>query len=521
VSERDTLVPTYDAATAAVGSRARSVVGRGFRGPALVLVVCSLTAILGGFRLGAKSVWTDEAFSVAVARLDPITMARAVTRGDAFNALYYAILHVWRLLGESETWIRLPSVAFGAMATYTLFLLNDRLFGRRVALTAAILLLANTFFVYYEQDARPYTLAIFLVILASYLLTGALDRPTTTRWLAYGLVAGLAVYAHFFAAFVIAAHAVCIALRRPRPRLRQIVVGFGSAAIVVAPLVIVVLRTDSLERRFIDAVHLGSFRWLFLNLTGAGGIASLGGMALLLSYFAVCCVALIRMGVDSGRSRRDPSRTWAYAFVLSWLAVPILGAYVISLIRPPIFYPRYLILTLPALVTVAAIGVNALATRWTAVLVAGLVVSLSIPPLVSYYRGTYKEGEDWRSAATYVLAHADPGDGVVFLSRYGRRSFEYYVRRFGTDRGLRPIYPAIGWGRYTPVLDDLRWGATAAAADRMPSYQRVWVILVWEGFHSVDEDPQPLVSRLRRSFAELSGRSFGSQVRVVLYHRIG
>jgi hypothetical protein len=90
----------------------------------------------------------------------------------------------------------------------------------------------------------------------------------------------------------------------------------------------------------------------------------------------------------------------------------------------------------------------------------------------------------------------------VFLSRYGRRSFEYYTRRFGTVGGLRPIYPSMPWGRYVPALADEHIGATADAARRVEACERVWAILVWAGFKSLDEDSQPLRTSLRCGFVE-------------------
>jgi mannosyltransferase len=492
----------------------------------LALAVCGLTTALGAFQLGAKSFWTDEAFSDAMAHLGVSTAWKAIIRGDAFNGLYYGLLHLWQFGGHSETWLRLPSVAFGILAAYTLFLLNRRLFGVRVAVASGALLAVNTFFVYYEQDARPYTLTTFLVVLATYLLVRAMEAGSTTRWLAYGLVGALSIYAHFFAAFVIAAHLVYVVMSvatgyRGR-RVRAAAAGYGLIAVLVAPLVVAVLRTDSLERRFIDPVSLGSFRWLFLNLTGAGGVPTGGGIFLLFGYFAMCCLAILWMAKAVGRRHRDGTdRVRSFALELSWLAVPILGSFVISLVRSPIFYPRYLIVALPPLVTIAGIGIAGFPRRWLQYTAAAILLALSIHPLLSYYRADFIEGENWRGAVAYVTQASQPGDGIVFLSRYGRRSFEYYLRRFGTGADLTPIYPSMPWGRYVPVLADEHIESSVTAAGRLQDYRRVWVVLLWEGFHSVDEDPLPFTATLESSYSETAGHAFGGQLEIRLYQRSG
>jgi mannosyltransferase len=490
---------------------------------ALAVAVCGLTGALGIFRLGAKSFWTDEAFSEAMARLGVSTMGKAIVHGDAFNGLYYGFLHIWQFGGHSETWLRLPSAAFGLLAAYTLFSLNRRLFGARVALVSALLLAVNTFFVYYEQDARTYTLAVFLVVLATYLFVLALENGSTNRWLGYGLVGALAIYAHFFSAFVIAAHLISIGFRRRRPRLRDVVAGYGLTALLVAPLMAVILRTDSLQRRFIDKVHLGSFRWLFLNLTGAGGVPGGGGTFLLFAYFASCCLAIMWVLASvTWRRPQGSDQIWSNALVFSWLAVPILGSFAVSMIRSPIFYPRYLIVALPPLVTIAGIGIAGFRHRWLQVVAAAALVSLSIHPLVSYYRGQFKEGEDWRTAVAYVTRAERPGDGVIFLSRYGRRPFEYYLRRFHDGLELSPVYPGVPWGAYVPVLADANIESTTTAAARLrDGYQRVWVILLWEGFRSVDENPGPVRMELDSYYQEEARQAFGHQLQIRLYRRTG
>jgi mannosyltransferase len=488
---------------------------------ALAAAVCLLTAVLGSVRLGAKSLWTDEAFSEAMAHLDLSTMWKATVDGDAFNGFYYTLLHFWRLGGESEAWMRLPSVVFGLLAVYVLFALNKRLFNVWVALFSTVLLAVNPFFVYYEQDARPYTLAVCLVVLATYVFVRAMEQRSAAWWLGYGLVAALAVYAHFFAAFVVVAHLISATFRGSRPRVRDMAAGYALIAVLVAPLAVDVLRTDSLERRFVDPVTLGSFRWLFLNLTGAVSAPGEVELLLLFAYFAVCCGAVLWMVTAAIRRQEEGTdRIWSYALVSLWIGVPVLGSFIASMFRSPIFYPRYLIVVLPALVTIAGIGIDGLRRRSFQVIALVVLVALSIPSLVLHYQADAKEGEDWRRAVAYVTQGGRRGDGIVFLSRFGRRSFEYYLRRHDDAADLRPIYPSAPWGHYVPVLADAHMESTATAAARLRGeYQRVWVVLLWEGFDSAHEEAAPLKAVFDNHYQEEVRRVFGVELQVRLYER--
>jgi mannosyltransferase len=491
-------------------------------GNLVAVSVCVASGALGAVRLGAKGLWHDEAFSDAMARLGFPTMWSAITHGEAFNGLYYAVLHVWVRGGHTEVWLRIPSVVFGLLAAYALFVLNRRLFGFTTALIAAGLLALNPFFIQYEQEARPYSLALFLVVLSTYLFVFALERPSLWRWIGYGAVCAVAIYAHLFSGFVVMAHVLSLALRRPRPRLTHVAAAYALMALLVAPLLVVAGGSGIPERTFIEKPDLGSFEWLFLHLTGAGGVVTRGGRLLLLSYFAACCVAILFMARRTRDRKHRGSgggNMWSFGLVLLWLWVPVLVSFVVSIAITPIFLPRYLIVGLPALVTIAAIGISSLSRRSVQVVAVAGLIGLSIPPLLRYYGADFKEGQDWRSAVEYVAAGDRPEDGIVFLSRYGRRPFEYYRQRLGDGADVRPIYPGMAWEEYRPVFDDLDIEPSLTAAARLEDYQRVWIVLIWRGFATIHEDGDPFRVALESGFSEVEGRSFGPALEVRLYQR--
>jgi hypothetical protein len=83
-------------------------VGYRISGPVAAVAICTTTALLAAFTLGTKSIWEDQAFSEAVARLSLPTMTKVLTHGESFNRFYYMLLHFWQLAADSEIWLRLP-----------------------------------------------------------------------------------------------------------------------------------------------------------------------------------------------------------------------------------------------------------------------------------------------------------------------------------------------------------------------------------------------------------------------------
>jgi mannosyltransferase len=488
------------------------------------LAVSVTTGAVGAFGLGTKGLWHDEAFSAAIARLEFPTMWKAIIDGDVFNGLYYLLLHQWVKAGDGEVWLRLPSVMFGILAVLALFVLCRHLFDVKTALIASTLLAINSFFVQYEQEARPYSLAVALVVLATYLFVLAVEGDSVFCWLRYGAISAVAIYAHVFAAYVVFAHVLSLTLLHRRPRLKHALASYALTALLVAPLLVVAQRSSILQRAFIKPPDVGSFVSLFLHLTGAGGVSTRGGRLLLLAYFVVCSAAILFMGRQALEQRKNrttgtyPPTAWSFWLILLWLVVPVLTSFIVSVLLTPSFFPRYLLVVLPALVIIAAIGVSSLPSLSLQALALVGLLTFSIPPMLRYYGADFKEGQDWKGAVAYVVEGERPGDGVVFLSRYGRRPFEYYLERSG-GFDLEPIYPRMGWGHYVTVLSDLHIEPTPAAVARLPEFKRVWVVLVWRGFATINENGEAFRTAFAHGYQVDASHSFGPALEVRLYQR--
>src|SRR5262249_19195028 len=137
--------------------------------PSLVLLGAILVgaAALDLFQLGARSLWLDEATSVAFARLDWHSLFRILAREEANMSLYYSLLHVWVALGASEFIIRLMSVLMALAAVGAIYFLGQKLFSAQVGLVGALLLAVNSFHIAYAQEARSYSMLVALVTLGS------------------------------------------------------------------------------------------------------------------------------------------------------------------------------------------------------------------------------------------------------------------------------------------------------------------------------------------------------------------
>ena len=170
----------------------------------LLLLVAGIAIRFVG--LARKPFWFDECFSVEVARIGWRNFLHLLWWREANMSLYYLLLRMWLRLGRSEFFIRSLSVVFAAATLPAIYWLARLLYDRRVALIAAALFAFNAYSVRYAQEARSYALFLLLATLSSGFLVAFLRAPTHRNRIAYVAVSVLAVYAHFYALLLLAAH---------------------------------------------------------------------------------------------------------------------------------------------------------------------------------------------------------------------------------------------------------------------------------------------------------------------------
>lgn len=161
--------------------------------------------------------------------------ARACVATDGGNGILYILgLHAWtEAFGNSNLAIRLFSLCCGLVVVLLTYRLALELNGDgTAALFAAGLAALAPMLVDYSQEARGYMLGTALTLQATRLylrISRSADAsvPTLGR---YGLLAGLALLVHYYAAYILAAHAAHAMLRhRPRRWL-----GWGAVAVPLA-----------------------------------------------------------------------------------------------------------------------------------------------------------------------------------------------------------------------------------------------------------------------------------------------
>jgi mannosyltransferase len=382
--------------------------------------------------LSAKSFWLDEGLTMEVARLPWFQFLHALWFGDANMSLYLLLLRTWLRFGSSEGFIRGLSVLFSVATVPPTFFLGARLFGRRAGLLAALLLAINAYHIRYAQEARSYAMAVFFVVVATWLLARNLQSPATAHWGMYAVVCALATYSHFFSALLVPAHAISLlSLRRDEIPLRSFLLSLLLFGAMISPIAIyVVLQAGMSPISWVPALQPDSLLILGVDFSGVYGRS-----LLILDVLALGSAAF---GAARGRrSGADAIDAWGYTLLFSWLVAPVVMVVTVSLVKP-IFVPRYLSFCLPAMLLLVAVGIVRLRP---AVLCWGLFVAISVCSIlgaVRYYQVDFEmTRQDWRAVTSYVLDRAQPGDSIFFYRSGGEAPFTYYSHKLNSTV-LRP-----------------------------------------------------------------------------------
>jgi len=368
------------------------------------LVVVSVAALaLGLIRLGGPSLWVDESFTVA-------DLDRPVSSYfDGYYLLFYSVMKPWTLVAGTSEWaLRFPSVVGAMLSCSLLVLLGRRLFDRRIALVAGLLLATSPFMVRWSQQGRGYTMMVAVVLGATLLLLRALDRGSRGSWALYGLAFAAVMIWHPVAGLLLAApHAVLAYQRRGRLLPHCLLAVAIILALGVTWSAQLAMRSgEGSAIAWIEYPTLESVGRAVLDVSGATGLG----------------VALASVGWFLLWRRTDRSTSvWLAVWALSPFAVALLA----SLVQP-IFLDRYLLVAAPAFALLGGVALMGARTWLRAALVTAVVVA-TVAGLAEWYsvsEGGNWRGEDWRGAVAYVRGRA--GGEIVVAPWWAHTAAEYY-----------------------------------------------------------------------------------------------
>ncbi|MBV9574329.1 MAG: hypothetical protein JOY93_09770, partial [Acidobacteriales bacterium] len=306
--------------------------------------------------------------------------------------------------------------------------------------------------------------------------------------IAYVILSSAAAYAHFYSALLIIGHWLSLRFLRPEAAPKALGRDLRWIALLISPIILFIGTTGAGPLRWIQRPGIKDLWELAIHLAGNGG-------ATLLLLYLLACGASIVPALRRIRLPALPREQWRYWFLLVWLLFPLLLILAVSLARP-LFLARYFILSLPALVILAAAGLSRIPNRALLALAVLPFIALSLRGTLSYYADDFDiQRDDWRGASTYLLSQAQPTDGLVFFVAMGRMPYEYYYWLRSQPVG----YPAVIYPYHGPrmlFLDFVEKPDYRALEQNVGGYQRIWFVISHANTGVHEDKPLSALSNL-------------------------
>jgi mannosyltransferase len=374
--------------------------------PLIVGVLGAAVSLVGA---GRPSFWYDEAATISAAYSRSLgQLWRMLGNVDAVHGLYYLLMHGWfQIFPPTEFWSRAPSgLAIGGAAAGVV-VLGKQFSSRTVAVSSGVVcgILPRT--TWAGIEARPYAISMMAAVWLTVLLVVAARRESRWVWLSYGIALALSILLDMYLVLVLMVHVVFMCAFQ---RGRTVLVPFATTS---------VLAVCALAPFAIEVVgQVQQIKW----------IAPIGHRTIedvtVQQYFersppfAILSALVVAAAIVVWRctsAKLDETDRQLLTLAVAWLVVPTASIVVWSALVHPIYTPRYLSFTSPAMALILGVCIGALAVKpWVATALVSLFAIAAAPNYVRAQRNAYaKYGMDYSQVADLITAKAAPGECLL------------------------------------------------------------------------------------------------------------
>lgn len=260
------------------------------------------------------------------------------------------------------------------------------------------------------MEARPYAFVAAAAVWLTVLFVVTVRRNRRRGWVWYALGLMLSILLNLNLVLLLPVYGAMLPLLAPKGARRSPVLWWsGSSTVAVGAMTpfIVFAHNQVWQVNWIYPVSWHYAFDIILRQYFDHGVAFAIASGVLI--IAAVVARLAGIPAPAGDVRR------LSIIAAAWMVLPTALVVVYSAVVEPIYYPRYLIFTAPAMAVVLALCIVTLARRpWP---IAGAVVLLAVAAVPNYLfvqRWPYaKEGWDYSQVADLISSHAAPGDCLM------------------------------------------------------------------------------------------------------------
>lgn len=428
------------------------------------------------------SFWLDEA-AQALESARPLAQQFSLAL-DFQPPLFHLLVALLIRVSHYEWWLRLASLIPAVLTVWLTMRIARRSLGQGGSLVAGAAVAFSGLHVFFSQELRPYSLAVFWA-------AWSWDSFERGRWRQFSLAATAGLFTSYIFPFWLIFLLAVAAMKR------QFKIAFGCLAVsglfflAWFPSFLEQLRSGEALRLILpgweNVVSFPPAKALVLVpakfLTGVltvdfawRDVAAVGGT------FLVLAAAAVTAWRESDRPRRAGARQW-----LLLLVGPLLAVWAVSFITPVIQPKRLLFLLPPAAVLLGWLAGQRL---WLGRAAVGLFFAWQIFGLGAYWSRPQLQREDWRGAISQIdQQFSSANTAVVFGFSTPFAPWQWYPHQ---------PYPTFSTG-LSPIRD------LVAAAQSLKGLERYRYVIVFDYLRDLTDPYRLIEARL----AEMKYRRLG------------
>ncbi len=374
-----------------------------------------------------QSFWLDEAITGTIARdLSMLQIFSEYLPLDNHPPLYLLIIHfIFQYLPNTEIVARVPSVLFGTVSVYLIFLLGKELLNKKAAYFGAALLASSPLAIYYSQENRMYALTTMLCLFLVLFFVKYIKTEKSKYLVGYFLAGTILIYSDYLPYFMfLVLNILALILKK----------FYKSWAVTQSFLI---LTFSLILPLFIKQFLLGkSLVGQSATLDKIIGIFDIKSVPITIEKFVLgrvpipedITIIIILVPVFLflyllfwGFWKLEKEKR----LILSmWLGLPLFLSLILSFFIPVFNFFRFLFV-LPAFYLIISWGICSLKPKLVNFVFA-LVLLINFTALGFYFFDKNLQREDWRGAVNFVNENFKKNDVVLFASSEPFAPYKWY-----------------------------------------------------------------------------------------------
>jgi mannosyltransferase len=372
------------------------------------LIVGALAAAVSLGWAARPSFWYDEAATISASYSRSLgQLWQMLSNVDAVHGLYYVLMHGWfRIFPPTEFWSRVPSgLAIGGAAAGVV-VLGKQFSSRTVAVASGVVCAILPRATWAGVEARPSALSMMAAAWLTVLLVYAARRDNAWVWLSYGIAQAMSIVFDVYLLLLLLAHFAFICAFHGRTVLVRFAFTSALAGCAVTPFLVEAIGqvhqikwVAPIGHRTIEDVTVQQY------FERSPPFAVLSALVIAGAIILWRCTSAKLAGTDRQ----------LLTLAVAWLVIPTALIVMWSALVHPIYTPRYLSFTAPAMALVLGVCIGALAVKpWAAAAVVIVFAVAAAPNYIRAQRNPYaKYGMDYSQVADLISAKAAPGDCLL------------------------------------------------------------------------------------------------------------